>query len=317
MQVDQAGLRARHQAALDTARQELIASTEHGEGGRQALARFSDSVDAILRDLVGAAGTQTKTPIAVCALGGYGRRALSLHSDLDLLLLVGGRIGRPEERFVKALLHPLWDLKFTVGHHVRELDDFDRLETDNPEFLLALMDLRQLAGDRGLFDRFDDVLQASSEHWHPHILDALILLTDQRHGEYDDTLYQLEPDVKDGPGALRDIWATRTILKLAGEPRNAAAVSAPDRLQDAEEFLMRVRSGIHLDMGRNVNVLSYELQEKAAERLKYSEPDGRRRAEALMTDYFRHARTVTRVLGRVRRAAKPAPPRPSGSSGKT
>jgi [protein-PII] uridylyltransferase len=305
MQVDQVEPRARHQAALDAARQELIASTERGEGGRQTLARFSDGVDAILRDLVDAAGTQTKTPIAVCALGGYGRRALSLQSDLDLLLLVGGRIGRPEERFVKALLHPLWDLKLTVGHHVRELDDFDRLETDNPEFLLALMDLRQLAGDRGLFDRFDEVLQASSGHWHPQILDALILLTDERHGQYDDTLYQLEPDVKDGPGALRDIWATRTILKLAGEPRTAAAVSAPERLRDAEEFLMRLRSGIHLDMGRNVNVLGYELQEKAAERLKYSEPDGRRRAEALMTDYFRHARTVTRVLGRVRRAAKP------------
>jgi [protein-PII] uridylyltransferase len=310
MQTDQAELRARYQAALDSARQELVASTTIGEGGRQALEKFSDSVDAILRDLVEVAGAQTRTPIAVCALGGYGRRALSLHSDLDLLLLVGGRIGRPEERFVKALLHPLWDLKLTVGHHVRELDDFDRLETDNPEFLLALMDLRQLAGDRGLFDQFVNVLQASSEHWHPQILEALILLTDQRHGEYDDTLYQLEPDVKDGPGALRDIWATRTILKLAGEPRNAAAVSAPERLRDAEEFLMRVRSGLHLDMGRNVNVLSYELQEKAAERLKYSEPDGRRRAEALMTDYFRHARTVTRVLGRVRRAAKPVPATP-------
>ena len=219
MQVDQAELRVRHQAALESARRELVDSTERGEGGRQALARFSDAVDEILRDLVEAASALARTPIAVCALGGYGRRALSLHSDIDLLLLVGGRIGRPEERFVKALLHPLWDLKFTVGHHVRELDDFDRLETDNPEFLLALMDVRQLAGDGSLFDRFDGVLQASSGHWHPHILDALVELTDERHTQFHETLYQLEPDVKDGPGALRDIWATRTILKLAGEPR--------------------------------------------------------------------------------------------------
>jgi [protein-PII] uridylyltransferase len=310
MHVGQADLRVRQQASLDAARSELIASTQRGEGGRQALARFSDAVDEISRELVDAAGAQTRTPIAVCAVGGYGRRALSLHSDIDLLLLVGGRIGRPEERFVKALLHPLWDLKLTVGHHVRELDDFERLETDNPEFLLALMDLRQLAGDRPLFDRFDNILQASSGHWHPQILDALVKLTDERHMQFHDTLYQLEPDVKDGPGALRDIWATRTLLKLAGEPRAAAAVSAPDRLRDAEEFLMRVRSGIHLDTGRNVNVLSYELQEKAAQRLKYVEPDARRRAEALMTDYFRHARAVTRVISRVRRAAKPAPPTP-------
>ena len=310
MQVDQTDLRVRLQTALESARRELIGSTERGEGGRQALACYSDAVDGILRDLVEAARAQTAAPIAVCALGGYGRRALSLHSDIDLFVLVGGRIGRPEERFIKALLHPLWDLRFAVGHHVREIDDFDRLETDNPEFLLALMDLRQLAGDRELFDRFDGILQESSGQWHPQILEALITLTDERHTQFNDTLYQLEPDVKDGPGTLRDIWATRTILKLAAEPRGAVAVSAPDRLQDAEEFLMRIRSGIHLDMGHNVNVLSYELQEKAAERLKYIEPDGRRRAEALMTDYFRHARTVTRVLGRVRRAAHPATPTP-------
>ena len=258
--VDQASLLARLGATLETARQDLIASTEQGEGGRLALARFSDSVDGIVRELVDAARAQTDTPIAVCALGGYGRRALSLHSDIELLLLVGGPIGRPDERFVKTLLHPLWDLRFTVGHHVRELADFDRLETDNPEFLLALTDLRQLAGDRELADRFGAVLKASSSQWHPQILEALVVLTDQRHSQFHDTLYQLEPDVKEGPGALRDIWATRTILKLGGDRRRVPRNEASDRLGEAEEFLMRIRSGLHLDTGRNLNVLSYELQ---------------------------------------------------------
>ena len=267
-------------------------------------------MDEAVKDLVDAARTHTSTPIAVCALGGYGRRALSLHSDIDLLLLFGAPIGRPEERFVKALLHPLWDLRFTVGHHVRELADFDRLETDNPEFLLALTDLRPLAGDRELAGRFDAVLQGSSRQWHPQILEALVVLTDHRHSQFHDTLYQLEPDVKEGPGALRDIWATRTILKLGGDRRRVPRHEPADRLSDAEEFLMRIRSGLHLDMGRNLNVLSYELQEKAAERLHYADPDARRRAESLMTDYFKHARSVTRALGRVRRAALPPTPTP-------
>ena len=309
-EADQAGLQAHLGTALDSARGELIESTGRGEGGRLALGRFSDRVDEILRDLVEAARVRTSTPIAVCALGGYGRRALSLHSDIDLLLLFGGPIGRPEERFVKALLHPLWDLRLTVGHHVRELADFDRLETDNPEFLLALMDLRQLAGDRDLFDRFDVVRHASRDHWHPQILEALVVLTDQRHSQFHDTLYQLEPDVKEAPGALRDIWATRTMLKLGGDRRRAPRGAAHDRLGDAEEFLMRIRSGLHLDTGRNLNALSYELQEKAAERLRYAGPDGRRLAEALMTDYFRHARGVARGLARVRRAALPPSPVP-------
>ena len=73
---------------------------------------------------------------------------------------------------------------------------------------------------------------------------------------------------------------------------------------------MRIRSGLHVDTGRNVNVLSYELQEKAVDRLRYAGPDMRRRVEALMTDYFRDARSVTRALGRVRRAALPPAPTP-------
>jgi [protein-PII] uridylyltransferase len=308
--VDQAGLRLRLAASLEAARAGLVELTERGEGGRAALSGLSDRVDEILRELVDTARTLTTNPIAVCALGGYGRRALSLHSDIDLLLLFGGPIGRPDERFVKALLHPLWDMKFQVGHHVRELADFDRLETDNPEFLLALIDVRHLAGDRGLFDRFSEVMRAASPQWHPQMLEALIRLTDERHSQFHETVYQLEPDVKDGPGGLRDIWATRTMLKLGGDRRRAPRDESSDRLSEAEEFLLRVRSGLHLDTGRNLNLLSYELQEKAAERLRYPGASTRRRSEALMTDYFRHARGVTRALGRVRRAALPPPATP-------
>ena len=307
---DQAEVRLRLSTSLDTARQALIDATERGEGGRAALALHAECIDAIIRDLVDAARGQTRAQLAVCAVGGYGRKSQFLHSDIDLLIVFAGPIGRPEERFVKALLHPLWDLHFQVGHHVRELADFDRLDTTNPEYLLALMDLRPLAGDRALIDRLEDLLKASRPAWQPQILDALVALTDERHGNFDDTLYQLEPDVKDGPGALRDVWAARMMLRLGGDRRGAPRGLSPDRLSDAEEFLMRIRSGLHLDAGRNVNVLSYELQEKAVDRLHYGGVDMRRRVEALMTDYFRDARSVTRALARVRRAAQPAPPTP-------
>jgi [protein-PII] uridylyltransferase len=307
---DQAEVRLRLSASLDAARQALIHATERGEGGRAALAQHAECIDAIIRDLVDAARGQARAPLAVCAVGGYGRKSQFLHSDIDLLIVFAGPIGRPEERFVKALLHPLWDLHFQVGHHVRELADFDRLDTTNPEYLLALMDLRPLAGDRALIDRLEDVLRASGPAWQPQILDALVALTDERHGNFDDTLYQLEPDVKDGPGALRDVWAARMMLRLGGDRRGVPRGLSRDRLSDAEEFLMRIRSGLHLDAGRNVNVLSYELQEKAVDRLHYGGVDMRRRVEALMTDYFRDARSVTRALARVRRAAQPAAPTP-------
>ena len=308
--VGQAELRLRLAASLDEARRELSGATERGEGGRAALALFSECIDGIVRVLVDNARAQTGAALAVGAVGGYGRRSQFLHSDVDLLVVFDRPIGRPEERFTKALLHPLWDLKFQVGHHVREIADFDRLDTSNPEYLLSLMDLRLLAGDQALLDRLGDVLQSSAPQWRPHILEALVTLTDQRHSEYHETVYQLEPDVKDGPGALRDVWATRMMLRLGGDRRHAPRQTSSDRLNDAEEFLMRIRSGLHLDAGRNANVLSYELQEKAADRLRYTGPDVRRRVEALMTDYFKDARSVTRALGRVRRVAVPPLPTP-------
>jgi [protein-PII] uridylyltransferase len=308
--VDSAEVRLRLTASLDHARRELIEATERGEGGRVALARHADCIDGIIRELVAGARRQTQVPLAVCAVGGYGRKSQFLYSDIDLLIVFGSQIGRPEERFVKALLHPLWDLHFQVGHHVRELADFDRLDTANPEYLLSTMDLRPLAGDRVLIDRLDGVMKDSWPVWRPQILEALVTLTDQRHSEFYDTLYQLEPDVKDGPGALRDVWAARMLLRLGGDRRVAVRRSSSDRLSDAEEFLMRIRSGLHVDTGRNVNVLSYELQEKAVDRLRYAGSDMRRRVEALMTDYFKDARSVTRALGRVRRAAVPPAPTP-------
>ncbi len=306
---DRGDLRLRLSSSLEEARGELIDATERGEGGRAAVARFSEHIDGIICELVDSARAQTDAAVAVCAIGGYGRRSQFLYSDIDLLIVFDGAIGRPQERFVKALLHPLWDLRFQVGHHVREAADFDRLDSGNPEYLLALMDLRPVAGDRDLVDRVDAATRRLAREWRPQVLEALVALTDQRHSGFD-TLYQLEPDVKDGPGALRDVWATRMELRLGGDRRRAPRDTAQDRLRDAEEFLMRIRSGLHLDSGRNANVLSYELQEKAATRLRYTGPDVRHRVEALMTDYFRDARSVTRALGRVRRAAMPQPPTP-------
>jgi UTP:GlnB (protein PII) uridylyltransferase len=106
-------------AALSAARDDYALDTRSGASGRHVQARFSDRMDLLLRTIAETARTETATPFVVCALGGYGRRALCLHSDIDLLIVFGGPIARPEERFVNALLHPLWDLKLTVGQHVR------------------------------------------------------------------------------------------------------------------------------------------------------------------------------------------------------
>ena len=235
--VTQPGATGRNLAALlGAARDELRADIARGAGGRTALERYSDRADVLLRQLF-AEAPAPKSPVVVLALGGYGRRHLCLHSDIDLLILFGDAIGASEEAFLRAFLHPLWDVGVVVGHQVRELREFEQLETDNPEFLLALIDARPLAGARPLFDRFSAVFHTASTH--AFILRSLLGLIDVRHAAFNDTLYQLEPDVKEAPGALRDLSATRTIalltdpLLLRKGPDRAGALRRRRRLPAA------------------------------------------------------------------------------------
>ena len=119
---------------------------------RAALQRFSDCVDHLRCSGCSPKRRAPAAPASSCALGGYGRRQLCLQSDIDILLLFDGPIGAAEEGRVRSILHPLWDLHFSVGHQIRQMDDFAELEIDNPEFLLALLDARAVAGDRALLE---------------------------------------------------------------------------------------------------------------------------------------------------------------------
>ena len=307
MSMTESGAGSTLKAALDQARGELRADIERGTGGRAAIERHSDRVDGLLRQLYLDAGIPA-APVAIIALGGYGRRHLCLHSDIDLLVLFGSRIGPSEERFLRGFLHPLWDLGVVVGHQVREIDEFADLETDNPEFLLALLDARLVAGARPLFDRLGSMFHQAATH--AYIVKALVQLIEERHAKFNDTLYQLEPDVKEAPGALRDLTATRTIAMLTDPLLLRRGPADATRFEDAEDFLLRVRSILHLETGRNHNVLSHELQERTADMLGYPGAEPRQRVERLMSDYFRHARIVSRSLEWARRTA-PVPVGPN------
>jgi [protein-PII] uridylyltransferase len=286
-------------SGVETAREELSAAAARGEGGRAALQLFSDCVDDLLQRLFAEAPVVAGASVVV-ALGGYGRRQLFLQSDVDVLLLFDGQIGPAEEARVRAILHPLWDLRFSVGHQIRQMDDFAELEIDNPEFLLALLDARAVAGDATLLDRIAARVRTPTAH--ARILDALKRLIDERHARFNDTFYQLEPDIKDAPGAIRDLWAARTIASLTDPALVDRSFADRARLDEAEEFLLRLRSILHVRHKRNNNVLSHEIQEQAAQLMGYIGAP-RQQVERLMGDYFRHARAVSRSLAWLQQSA--------------
>ncbi|MGE0448592.1 MAG: HD domain-containing protein [Vicinamibacterales bacterium] len=287
-------------ARLEAARRELADASGRGQGGRAAMRQYSHRMDALIQQIFAEAGTVSH-PIAVFALGGYGRRELCLHSDIDILLLVGGSIAIDEERFLRSFLNPLWDLGLTLGHHVREVSEGTELEADNPEFLLALTDARPVVGDATLLDQFLDASDVARTR--ARTLESLKSLIVERHARFNDTLYQLEPDVKEAPGGLRDLFGAQTIAKLTDPTLLSQGPTAPRLLRDAEEFLLRVRSVLHLEAGRHHNLLGHELQERAAERLGYTGATPSQCVERFMGDYFRHARAIDRALRWALRAA--------------
>ena len=118
-------------------------------------------------------------------------------------------------------------------------------------------------------------------------IDALIDLVQQRHAQFNGTIYQLEPDIKNAPGGLRDIAAMRYLQTLAGERLEADRVRAMAPVQEAEEFLLRIRGALHAESGRDANVLTHEMQERVAEALDCAGDTPRKRVEALMGAYFR------------------------------
>lgn len=277
-------------------------------GGALAAELFSTRVDEILQ-LLHARATHPEAAVALVAIGGYGRRHLCLHSDLDLLFLFDGQIAAAEERFVTELLHPLWDLGLNIGQQVRQLDELGEAQSDNPEFLVALRDARFLAGDADVFARFDTIVRGPQSVWRQPTIDALLGLVRDRHRQFNATIYQLEPDVKEAPGALRDVSAIRIFggLTPAATARALPAASGrlDEALDEAEEFLLRIRSLLHLENTRNLNGLSHEQQEAIATCFGSSGSEASGQVEALMSVYYHHARIVSRILSAALREAKP------------
>ena len=302
---DAKGRRGQLAASLAGTRRQFAIEAKQGRGGREAQARHAGQMDAIVQQLVDGARPLTPRRVVVCALGGYGRRTLCLHSDIDLMILFEEAINRDEEKFVNAVLQPLWDLQLVVGHQVRELADFDDVDTGNTEFQLAVLDARPIAGDGQLFERFRERVGGVGAGDRARAVDALIDLVQQRHLQFNGTIYQLEPDIKNAPGGLRDIAAMRYLHTLAGERLDADRTRSAAPVQEAEEFLLRIRGVLHAESGRDANVLTHEMQERVAEALGFGGDTPRQRVEALMSAYFRHVRSTARELARSQRSARP------------
>ncbi|HSR52825.1 MAG TPA: HD domain-containing protein [Acidobacteriota bacterium] len=257
----------------------------------QALARMTEEIDGVVRE---AAGALAEEPVAVVAIGGYGRRELFPASDVDLLII---HLGEEQEEAIRDLLHRLWDLDLQVGQQVWRLSDLESLDLEYVEFVLALLDARFVAGDEVLARRFlKGVLPPFLRRNGEGLSRRLVALTRERHQEFANTVYQLEPDVKSSPGGLRDYWTAIWLQRLQGIEAFLAA--SEEEIQRSHEFICRLRLALHWITGRQQDRLTHRLQEQVAEKLGFGSGDPSSAVESLMSAYFVSAHTLANFCRR-------------------
>jgi [protein-PII] uridylyltransferase len=295
-------------------RQRIRQQFEAGTSARETLQALCELADRNIQQIFGEVlrlHNAAEHGLCLLALGGYGRRMLFPYSDLDILFLFGSEKTEQDSRqIISEFSRTLWDLGFRVSSAGRTLEECKRIEEDNAEFHLALLDRRFLAGDAGLFEKLDTkVLPGSEKQARPFLLAELHRLTKERLSRYGNTIFHLEPNVKESPGGLRDYQATAWLRQIVDEKKDVRKITSSEEELSAAalDFLSAIRCFLHYSNGRNDNTLTYELQAAAAERALGMEAGRARNAAEWMRLYFRHARALNRQLLRYLEHKAPNP----------
>ena len=291
---------------LASGRQRACARAAAGSNRRASL---SADVGALVIDIAAPEIAACKTPVAIFATGGFGRAELAPFSDLDLLVLCAKTPGKDVQKLAEAILYPLWDAKVDAGHAVRAFDQALALPANDLAAATALLDARFLTGDRALADKFLAAFRARvAKTAAEDFVARLRAEQKERHGRFGDTIFLLEPDLKNGPGGLRDLcvgrWAAIARFGTSDPQQLLAQGVMTGRLAQAftaaSEWLMKTRILMHATAGRRQDHLRFAIQEaiapimypEARDRGGVIRPAVHPAVEALMHQYHAHAKLI-------------------------
>ncbi|HVU50076.1 MAG TPA: [protein-PII] uridylyltransferase [Polyangia bacterium] len=307
-----------------SAREKAAASVRAGGNGIEIARELSRDVDVLVAEAAGPEIEKCPTPVAILATGGFGRSELAPYSDLDLLVLCAERPGADVQKLAEAILYPLWDAKVDAGHAVRSFEQALALPATDLAAATALLDARFLVGDAALAQRFMGAFRARiAETAAEDFVARLRAEQRARHSRFGDTIFLLEPDLKNGPGGMRDLcvgrWAAQARFGTADARELQAKGVMTGRLATAfvaaTEWLLRVRIAMHAAAGRRQDHLRFPIQEAVAPILcpeardlgGVIRPAVHPAVEALMHQYHAHAKLIRNETERLlQRASAPA-----------
>jgi [protein-PII] uridylyltransferase len=258
-------------------------------------------IDTVLREVWGAQLGSDGRAWALVAVGGYGRAELHPASDIDLLVLVPAPVDAPGRSRIEALVAFLWDIGLEVGHSVRTIEECVQESAPDVGVMTTLLEARVICGDRKLFEAMRTALAPERVWPVREFFEAKLREQAERHLKANDTAYNLEPNVKTGPGGLRDIqtiaWVAKrhfganTLDELATQ--HFLTPAELRRLKQAQAFLWKVRFGLHVLTGRHEDRLLFDHQIKLAGTFGYEDASYTLAVEQFMQRYYRTVMDVS------------------------
>lgn len=295
---------------LNRARARLFEDYLAGVSGRWVVERYTAAVDHAVQTLFAAAREDYARSYAVLdqrlalvAQGGYGRGELNPQSDIDLLFIYPNRRDPYGETVTERVVYSLFDTGLQVGHAFRNLRECVTLAARDFKVKTALLDLRFVAGDGALYEEFarameKDVLKRNASRYFSEKLAE----NEERHRRYGDSVYIVQPHLKDGEGGLRDLHTAMWLAKVKFRTNSVAELvrkgvvtrREEEEVEAARDFLWRVRNGLHFHTGRHEDHLTFEYQERIAVDLGYRDDGKTRGVEQFTRAFYLAASTVNR-----------------------
>jgi [protein-PII] uridylyltransferase len=291
--------RAALEAASDNIRQRFLA----GESVVTLVHLRATIIDELLVQLWQRHAGHCVDRVALVAVGGYGRAELHPCSDVDIMLLLPDSLPAGGEASLAAFVTALWDVGLEIGHSVRTVAQCHEQADKDLTVATTLMESRLLCGPDDLYAAMQAAI-APDKVWPPtqFFLDKR---KEQiaRHHRYDDTAYNLEPNVKGSPGGLRDIqmigWVAKRYFGVetfeALVPHRFLTDGQVQRLYEGQAFLWRVRFALHVLTGRREDRILFDHQIKLAKMLGYEDATYTLAVEQLMQRYYRTVMELSRL----------------------
>ncbi len=261
----------------------------------------SDFTDALLRHAWQLLDLNKESGLALCAVGGYGRGQLQPYSDIDLLILSEKKVSKNVEERLGSFITLLWDIKLEIGQAVRTVKETITLAKSDITIATNLVEARILCGCESTFKQLIDKVNSPKVWSSKDFFLAKLEEQQNRHHKFNDTSYNLEPNVKENPGCLRDIQSIGWVAKKHFREYDGLTLIGHGyffeiehaELIECRSHLWQIRFALHLISGRSENRLLFDYQPDVAKLLGYGE--GKAAVEQMMKALFRIVRRVSEL----------------------